>query len=106
MSKPCSDPNVQSWPQCERLLPHVLALRDRVRRDHASSPLSNLLNRTASFLLGRGSLWDAEPLMRETLATGERVLGREHPEVLRWRNNLALLLCDTGRHAEDRKSVV
>jgi hypothetical protein len=30
--------------------------------------------------------------------TGERVLGREHPDVLVWRNNLDILLHDTGRH--------
>ncbi len=92
--------DVRSWPQCERLLPHVLALRERARRDHASSPLSRVLDRAASFLQGRGSLWEAEPLYREAVEIGERVLGREHPDVLRWRHSLAALLHATGRHAE------
>jgi tetratricopeptide (TPR) repeat protein len=93
--------DVRSWPACERLLPHVLALREKVRRQsYAFSAFPTLLDRVAAFLHGRGQLREAEPLYREAVETGERVLGREHPDVLIWRNNLATLLRDTGRHAE------
>jgi hypothetical protein len=57
-------------------------------------------NNLAGLLHDTGRHAEAEPLYREALTAGERVLGREHPSVLMWRNNLALLLRDTGRHAE------
>jgi hypothetical protein len=59
--------------------------------------IAGLISR-ARTLHDTGRYAEAEPLYREAVAAGERVLGREHPRVLGWRQNLSALLRDTGRH--------
>jgi tetratricopeptide (TPR) repeat protein len=43
---------------------------------------------------------DAEHHYRRALATKERLLGRDHPDVAMTQNNLALLLASSGRNSE------
>lgn len=50
--------------------------------------------------MGSGRPGEAEPLSRRALATAERVLGPDHPDVATHLNNLAVLLRDTGRPVE------
>jgi tetratricopeptide (TPR) repeat protein len=51
----------------------------------------------AQLLVERGRFSEAEPLMREALATKRSVLPGGHPETLLSVNNLACLLFDQGR---------
>jgi tetratricopeptide (TPR) repeat protein len=94
-----SEPKV--WPRCAALLPHVLALREHKTWDEASGvSASDLLGKAGLYLHGRAAVAEAEPLLREGLALGEKTLGREHAAVSNFLNNLASLLIDTGGHAE------
>ncbi|MFI5012394.1 MAG: tetratricopeptide repeat protein [Hyphomicrobiales bacterium] len=89
------------WPRCAVLLPHVLALRELALWDNASPEAAGeLLQRAGSYLHGRGAYRAAEPLFCEAVAMGERVLGREHPQVASWLNDLGLLYWTTGRYGE------
>ena len=40
----------------------------------------------------KGKYDEVEPLYREAIRIGEKILGREHPDVAVWLNNLAGLL--------------
>jgi tetratricopeptide (TPR) repeat protein len=94
-----SDPEV--WPRGAVLLPHVLALREQALAiGEASASVGDLLDNTGSYLHGRAAYVDAEPLLREAFAIGEKTLGREHADVAARLVSLANLLRATGRYAE------
>jgi tetratricopeptide (TPR) repeat protein len=91
----------QSWPLCERLLPHILALADTLEQPGDEGPqLIKLLN-GACYYLNR-----AEPgqrglgAARRTLRHAERVLAAEHPETLAARSTLADAYHEAGRPRE------
>src|SRR5688572_31687283 len=75
-------------------------------------PRSTLFPYTTLFRSGivlrdsRRNLAEAESSFREALALGEKLLGKEHPDVARSLNHLGHLVRDDGRlsDAEDRKS--
>ncbi len=93
--------NPDCWPRCAQLLPHVLELREEAQRiGMQSEELARLLDAAANFLNGRSAFSAAEPLYREALALGEKLVGEEHPDVGQWLNNFANLLLNTGRYAE------
>lgn len=91
----------KSWPRCGQLLPHVLALREMARENKVESvELAHLFDAAGNYLNGR-SIYDlAEPLYREALAIGEKLLDFADPLLGQWLNNYANLLLDTGRYAE------
>jgi len=41
---------------------------------------------------------EAEPLFRRAIEIGEKVLGKDHPNVAVWYNNLAVLLRQQGKY--------
>ncbi|CAN0540172.1 unnamed protein product, partial [Ectocarpus sp. 8 AP-2014] len=47
-----------------------------------------------------GKFDEAEPLYVRAVAIGEKVLGKEHPDLATWLNNLAGLLHKQGRFNE------
>ena len=51
-------------------------------------------------LLESGKLAEAEPVFRESLAMGGKLLGDGHPNVAIWRSNLAQLLAEEGKLRE------
>ena len=63
----------------------------QIRPDDAT-----VLNNTALSLMYAGDYAGAEPLYRRALATNEKVLGPDNPEVAKNLNNLAVLLDDKG----------
>jgi tetratricopeptide (TPR) repeat protein len=94
-----SEPRV--WPRCAALLPHVLALREyKLWNVESAVSASILLDKAGSYLHGRAASAEAEPLLREGLALGEKALGREHIDIAACLNNLASLLFETVRHTE------
>jgi tetratricopeptide (TPR) repeat protein len=103
------------WPQCEQLLPHVLALgqaplpsggvvadvrpRGKRRSQVPSAPrrLVKLLNRACVYMLQAGGGERAVGGARITAGLAERLLGPEHPDTLTARNNLAASYWSAGR---------
>ena len=79
-----------SWPECERLLPHVLALEQSATvDDEAAVVLVNLLNRACEYLVHAGGGLRAGESAEEAYEAARRLLGPEHPETLASANNLA-----------------
>jgi tetratricopeptide (TPR) repeat protein len=89
------------WARCAVLMPHVLAVRDLARWSEAAAPAAgDLFHKAGRYLFGRGSYREAEPLYRLAIAVAETALGRDHPDVGRRINDLALLQATTGRFGE------
>ena len=79
--------------QCERLLPHALASADLIEQWDMQFPeAARLLIRIVYHLYEeRGQYKEAESLCERALIIQEQVLGRDHPEVAKSLNDLALL---------------
>jgi tetratricopeptide (TPR) repeat protein len=89
------------WPQCEQLVPHVLAL------GHSLSDASEqaeagivLLNRAVEYLLHLEGGKRAVGAGKATVSYADRLLGPDHPETLTARNNLASCYWSVGRIPE------
>jgi tetratricopeptide (TPR) repeat protein len=84
-----------NWPECERLLPHVLAVADYAQRlEVESQAWLWLLKRAGMYLWRRGRYRQALEVDELTLAASQRMLGDDHPVTLTSMYNLA----DTYRH--------
>ena len=92
--------DVTTWPQCERLLPHVRAALDGLANDSAFLPAGRLASGCASYLWQRGEYAAAEAVAKRGLAIQERVLGPHHPDVARSLYNLGIVYWQQGRYAE------
>jgi tetratricopeptide (TPR) repeat protein len=78
---------VASWPECERLLPHLLAVADHAERlGIAGEAVSWLLDRASTYLRERGQYRQAKPLAERGITIAEAALGPSHPEVA-WRHD-------------------
>jgi tetratricopeptide (TPR) repeat protein len=86
---------VATWPECERLLPHALAVTGHAERlGMAGEQAGWLLDRASTYLRGRGQYSQARSIAERALEITEAALGPADPEVA-WR-------CDTlgnGLHA-------
>jgi TIR domain/Tetratricopeptide repeat len=84
-----------NWPECQRLLPHVLAVADYAQRlEVESQAWLGLLKRAGMYLWRRGRYRQALKVDELTLAASQRMLGDDHPVTLTSMYNLA----DTYRH--------
>jgi len=93
--------NPGSWPRSRQLLPHALMLREEaIAAKLDVIELAHLLEDAAYYLLGRDAFADAEPLFKDTVEIGRRMLGPEHALVGRWYNGLGSLYLNSGRHDE------
>ncbi|HEY0753561.1 MAG TPA: tetratricopeptide repeat protein, partial [Ktedonobacteraceae bacterium] len=93
---------VSNWDRCERLLPHVLLAAQWSRHDtvQATADLAYLLNQAGYFLLRRARFEEAQPLLRQSLALYERVLGTEQKETAQTIHNLAELTAAQGDYEQ------
>jgi tetratricopeptide (TPR) repeat protein len=90
-----------TWPQCERLLPHVLLTAQRIEQKQISrSEAGHLLYQTARYLSEHARYPEAEPLYLLALHIQEQALGREHLDVARSLNGLAILYYNQGKYGE------
>jgi tetratricopeptide (TPR) repeat protein len=95
-----------NWPLCERLLPQALRCAALIEAwgfefEETGWLLGGwLLGVTAYYLMQRTRYEKAEPLYRRALAILEKVLGPEHPDVVKALNNLALVYRAQGRYEE------
>ncbi len=81
----------ETWATCDQLVPHAMALGYWVDAyevmSEAAVRVFDLLGR---YLLERGRLKEAKPLLDRALSIGERVLGLDHPAVARTMHNLGV----------------
>lgn len=89
----------ETWPQCERLLPHALQCAWRIESyDLAFPEAVRLLNQTGLYLLERARYQEAAPLLLSALSISERQLEANHPDVASSLNNLANLYRTQGKY--------
>jgi tetratricopeptide (TPR) repeat protein len=82
----------QTWPQCDRLLPHALLCAELIAQEQMTFPeAAHLLNQTGGYLNERARYTEAEPLLKRALAIRELQLGALHPHTATSLNNLAEL---------------
>lgn len=90
-----------SWPLCERLLPHAKAAAKLIETwDITFEAAARLLNRAALYSKERGQYPYAELLYKRSLAIREKALGTDHFDVAQSLNNLALLYTDQRKYLE------
>ena len=91
----------QTWPQCDRLLPHALLCAELIAQEQMTSPeAADLLNQTGYYLHDRARYAEAEPLYQRALEIREQQLGAQHPDTATSLNNLALLYKTQGKYSQ------
>lgn len=88
------------WPGWRELAPQVAAFAVYALPETDGDLASFLLDHTAAFLEGQGTLPQAIAYFQRALATDERRLGTEAPNTLTSRNNLATAYAAAGNHAQ------
>ncbi len=96
--------NPGTWPQWQRLLPHVLTATNASRAlDHASDDVAWLLNTAATYLQRRGEPAVSLPLFERALKLRRGMLGEQHSDTLNSARRLALNLRALGRYEVARR---
>lgn len=88
------------WKQCERLLPHVLAVATAIPDREGNQVLVAMLRKAATYLRARAQHEQAELLFQRALRIGEQVLGPTHRDVAFTLNGLALLYEEQGKYEQ------
>ena len=100
---PFDSNDVRTWDICTPLLPHALAVLERVGDlDEVANETANLLNNTGLFFRGRAEYAEARSHYERALEIDEQVYGADHPQVAIDLNNLAGVLQDLGELAQAR----
>jgi tetratricopeptide (TPR) repeat protein len=93
------NPDFSNWERCQQLLLHALVCTSHIIEWHFGSPEAVLLlHQTGYYLYMRAQYTEALPLLEQTLALREQVLGPEHHAVAASLNNLALLYRARGQY--------
>jgi tetratricopeptide (TPR) repeat protein len=88
---------VPTWPTCQRLLPHLLAVADHAERlGVAGEQAGWLLDRASTYLRERGQYRQARPIAERALRATEAALGQADPEVAGRYDTLGRVLHDLG----------
>ncbi len=90
----------EAWGQCERLLPHVLAVATAIPDCAGDRELAEALQKAADYLCDRARYEQAEPLYQRALCIGKRVWGPEHPQVAYPLCGLAFLFYEQGKYQQ------
>ncbi len=96
---PPSD-DVRSWALWAVIDPHVACIIEQATSFDIPEPTTLLMNGLALYLTQRVRFDEAEHLHRRALASNEKLLGPDHPNVATCLNNLATLYHATNRLAE------
>jgi tetratricopeptide (TPR) repeat protein len=89
-----------SWLQCERILPHAIAVLNALPADSAFLPAGRVADRCGFYLRERGDYRSAEPLQVRALAILERALSPDDPELAVAVRDLAVLYNLQARYRE------
>lgn len=89
--------NIFTWPECARLLPHVLTALEHAEEEEekekaGSEAASTLLNQVGLYLHRRSYFAGAKEVLERLLTLDEKTYGQDHPEVATDLNNLGSLL--------------
>jgi len=94
---PFESKNARVWPQCKRLLPHVLAATDHAEAlGVATSVGTPSLNQAGLYLMERAQFHEATELFERGLAISEAAYGPDDPNVSTVVNNLGIALQYVG----------
>jgi tetratricopeptide (TPR) repeat protein len=89
--------NHASWPRCELLMPHLLAVCEPELADPKASTLQAvLLARADAYFHARASYVAARSASERALAIRERILGPDHPDTATSLNDLGFVLKEQG----------
>lgn len=89
----------ETWPQCERLLPHLLTCVATISDEAAHQDLADLLCKAADYLRGRARFAQAEPLYQRALRLEEHLVERVPVRLVASLYGLALLYYEQGKYA-------
>jgi tetratricopeptide (TPR) repeat protein len=88
---------VATWPSCQRLLPHVLAVAAHAERlGLAGEQVGWLLDRASTYLRERGQYRQARPVAEQAVAVTEAAFGPASPEVAWCHDGLGRVLRRVG----------
>lgn len=92
-----------TWEQCQVLLPHAkeVLVHETVDSNGAVEQAS-IASRAGWYSKESGEYAAAEELLRLSLETQEKSLGREHPDTLKGVSRLGLILDDQGSITRQR----
>jgi tetratricopeptide (TPR) repeat protein len=94
---PDSSWEVETWPACQQLLPHVLAAVEHAQRlDIAGEQGGWLLHQAATYLDERGQYQEAKPLAKRALNLTRNALGDNHRRMGDQYDGLARILHRLG----------
>ena len=92
---------VETWPACQRYLPHALVCADHIAQwNLVTTEAASLLFGAGDYLEDRGHHEQAESLLQRALTMREHVLGPEHPDTLSTINHLALLYLRQSKYEQ------
>ena len=93
-----------TWPECERLLPHLLAVAEHAERLRVAGQKAGLLlDRASVYVRERGQYRQARPLAERAVAVTEAALGADHVDVAWRRDELGRVLLELGDLAAARE---
>jgi tetratricopeptide (TPR) repeat protein len=105
-SFPFHSNRVETWPICERLLPHLLAVAEHAERLAVAGEQSgDLLERASRYLRTRGQPQQARLLAERALALTRQALGPDHPTVGDRHAELGLALLEAGDYPAARQQL-
>ena len=88
---------VEAWPACQRLLPHVLAVAEHAEELGVGGDETGwLLDRASAYLQARGQPRQARPIAERALAITEATLGPNDPSTGERHHGLGRVLRDLG----------
>jgi len=94
---PRESDDVETWPQCSRLLSHALTITEYAERLGVDPKTTqSLLNRAGLYMRGCADLYEAKSVFNRALSIAQKVYGHENEEVATIFNNLSLTLKDLG----------
>ncbi len=90
----------ENWRQCERFLPHLLAVTAAIPHDVIDPDLAEVLRKTADYLRGRARFEQAEPLYKRALHIEEQLGGPDQLRMATPLYGLALLYYEQGKYTQ------
>ncbi len=96
---PFESDEVQTWPVCNSLLPHTLAVIGYSETlDVLNDKVARLLNQMGLYLYGRADYSYAKNLFERAKQTAESLYGLDHEKVAIYVNNLGSVFHDFGEY--------